>query len=55
MIQKPGSVDLNQPTGNGIGCWTGGKIFSNEKGKSQCTMTVTKLTRATVEGTAGVS
>jgi hypothetical protein len=52
MIQKPGPVDLNQPMGNGIGYWTGGKIFSYEKGKSQCTMTVTKLAPTTVEGTA---
>jgi hypothetical protein len=52
MIQKPGPVDLNQPTGNGIGYWTGGKIFSYEKGKSQCTVTVTKLTPMMVEGTA---
>jgi hypothetical protein len=52
MIQKPGPVDLNQPTGNGIGYWTGGKIFSYEKGKSQCTVIVTKVTRIMVEGTA---
>jgi hypothetical protein len=52
MIQKPGPVDLNQPMGNGIGYWKGGAIYSYEKGKSQCTMTVTKLTPATVEGTA---
>jgi hypothetical protein len=52
MIQKPGPVDLNQPMGNGIGYWKGGAIYSYEKGKSQCTMTVTKLTPNTVEGTA---
>jgi hypothetical protein len=52
MIQKPGPVDLNQPMGNGIGYWTGGKIFAYEKGKSQCTMAVTKLTATSVEGTA---
>ena len=52
MIQKPGPVDLNQPMGNGIGYWKGGAIYSYEKGKSQCTMMVTKLTPSTVEGTA---
>jgi hypothetical protein len=52
MIQKPGPVDLNQPMDNSIGYWTGGKIFSYEKGKSQCTMNVTKLTPKSVEGTA---
>jgi hypothetical protein len=52
MIQKAGPVDLNQPMGNGIGYWKGGAIYSYEKGKSQCTMTVTKLTPSTVEGTA---
>jgi hypothetical protein len=52
MIQKPGPVDLNQPMGNGIGYWKGGAIYSYEKSKSQCTMTVTKLTPTTVEGTA---
>jgi hypothetical protein len=52
MIQKPGPVDLNQPMGNGIGYWKAGAIYSYEKGKSQCTMTVTKLTPNTVEGTA---
>ena len=52
MIQKPGPVDLNQPMGNGIGYWKAGAIYSYEKGKSQCTMTVTKLTPSTVEGTA---
>ena len=52
MIQKPGPVDMNQPMGNGIGYWTGGSIFAFQKGKSQCTMTVTKLTEASVEGTA---
>ena len=52
MIQKPGPVDLNQPMGNGIGYWKAGAIYSYEKGNSQCTMTVTKLTPNTVEGTA---
>jgi hypothetical protein len=51
MIQKPGPVDLNQPMGNGIGYWTGGTIFSYEKGRSQCSMTVTRLSPTTVEGT----
>jgi hypothetical protein len=52
MIQKAGPVDLNQPMGNGIGYWKGGAIYSYQKGKSQCTMTVTKLTGMMVEGTA---
>ena len=52
MIQKPGAVDLNQPMGNGIGYFTGGKLFDYEKGKSQCTMNVTKLTPTSLEGNA---
>jgi hypothetical protein len=52
MIQKSGPVDLSQPMGNGIGYWKGGKIISYVKGKSNCTMNVTKLTPASVEGSA---
>jgi hypothetical protein len=52
MMQKPGPVDLNQPMGNGIGVWQGGTAYTFEKGKSQCTMTVSKLTGTAVEGTA---
>lgn len=52
MTQKAGTVDLNQPMGNGIGFWRGGTIFQYEKGKSQCTLTVTKLTPDSMEGTA---
>jgi hypothetical protein len=51
MMQKPGSVDLNQP-GNGIQYRKAGTIFSYAKGKSQCTMTVTKLSASEMEGTA---
>lgn len=43
---------MNQPFGNGIGYWQGGRIITYEKGKSQCTMTVTKLTATSVEWTA---
>ncbi len=52
MTQKAGPVDLNQPMGNGIGYWVGGKIMQYAKGKSQCTMTVSKLTATAIEGTA---
>jgi hypothetical protein len=52
MVQKPGPVDLNQPMGNGIDYRIGGTFYKYEKGKSQCTMTVTKLTPTTIEGTA---
>jgi len=52
MIQKPGPVDLNQPMGNGIDYRLGGTFFTYQKGKSQCTMTVTKLTATSIEGTA---
>jgi hypothetical protein len=51
MMQKPGPVDLNQP-GNGIQYRKAGTIFSYAKGKSQCTMTVTKLSASEMEGTA---
>jgi hypothetical protein len=52
MIKGPGPVDLNQPMGNGIGYWIGGKILQYEKGKSQCTLTVAKVSGALIEGTA---
>jgi hypothetical protein len=52
MIQKAGPVDLNQPMGNGIGYWKSGTIISYAKGKSKCTVNVTKLTPTSVEGTA---
>ncbi len=52
MVKQAGPVDLNQPFGNGIGLWTGGKIMSYQKGKSKCTMTLTKVTPTAIEGTA---
>ena len=52
MVKGPGAVDLNQPMGNGIGYWTGGKILQYEKGKSQCTLTVAKISGTQIEGTA---
>jgi hypothetical protein len=52
MIKGPGAVDLNQPMGNGIGYWTAGKILQYEKGKSQCTLNVTKVSGTQIEGTA---
>jgi hypothetical protein len=51
MIKGPGDVDLNQPMGNGIGYWRGGKILQYEKGKSQCTLTISKVSGTTIEGT----
>ena len=38
--------------GNGIGYFTGGKVFDYEKGKSPCTMNVTKLTPTLLQGNA---
>jgi hypothetical protein len=52
MTQKAGPVDLNQPMGNGIGYWAGGTIYQYAKGKSQCTLTLTKLGADGIEGTA---
>ncbi len=52
MIQKPGPVDLNQGMGNGIQIRVGGTIYAYQKGKSQCTMTVTAVTATSVAGTA---
>ncbi len=52
MVKNAGPVDLNQPFGNGIGLWTGGKIMSYAKGKSKCTMSLAKLTPTSLEGTA---
>jgi hypothetical protein len=54
MIQKPGLVDMKQ-MGNGIQRRSNGTIYSYQPGKSQCTMTVTTLTAASVEGTAECS
>jgi hypothetical protein len=51
MVQKPGPVDVNQ-MGNGIQHRSKGTIFSYQKGKSQCTISATKLTATSVEGTA---
>jgi hypothetical protein len=52
MVQGPGPVNLDAPFGNGIGLWWNGDIHSYTKGKSQCTMTLTKATAREVEGTA---
>jgi hypothetical protein len=52
MVQGPGPVNLDAPFGNGIGLWWGGEIHSYTKGKSKCTMTLTKATVREVEGTA---
>jgi hypothetical protein len=52
MVQGPGKVDLNQPFGNGIGMWWNGTIYSYEKGKSACTVTLSKVSATEVEGTA---
>jgi hypothetical protein len=52
MIPKAGAVDLNQPMGNGIGLRKGSTLFSYQRGKSKCTMTVTTVSATSVEGTA---
>lgn len=51
-IQKPGPVDMNQPMAASIDYRAGGTFYTYQKGKSQCTVTVTKLTPTTIEGTA---
>lgn len=51
-IQKAGPVDMNQPMGSSIDYRVGGTFYTYQRGKSQCTVTVTKLTATTVEGTA---
>ncbi len=51
MVKGPGKVDLSQPMGNGIAFRKGGTFFQNEKGKS-CTVTVTKISKTEIEGTA---
>ena len=52
MIQKTGAVDLNQPMGNGIGVRKANNLYSYQKGKSKCTMTVTAVSATALEGTA---
>ena len=52
MVKGPGKVDLGQSVGNGVGYRKGGKIFQNEKGKGACTVTLTKISRTEIEGTA---
>lgn len=52
MINAVGKVDLNQPFGNGIGIFSNGTIYTYQKGKATCTMTVSKLSPTAVEGVA---
>ena len=52
MVQGPGKVDLTQAFGNGIGMWWKGTIYTYEKGKSACTVVLTKVSATEVEGTA---
>jgi hypothetical protein len=52
LVKGPGPVDLAQPYGNGIAFRKGGTFFQNEKGKPGCTLTVTRITRTEIEGTA---
>ena len=52
MVQGPGKVDLTQAFGNGIGMWWKSTIFTYEKGKSACTVVLTKVSATEVEGTA---
>jgi len=52
LVKGPGPVDLAQPFGNGIAFRKGGTFFQNEKGKPGCTLTVTRISRTEIEGTA---
>jgi hypothetical protein len=53
MYQAPGKVDLEGPFSlSGIGMFWGGDVSWYTKGKSKCTITLTKATPTEVEGTA---
>ncbi|OFW10480.1 MAG: hypothetical protein A3H96_26405 [Acidobacteria bacterium RIFCSPLOWO2_02_FULL_67_36] len=53
MYQAPGKVDLAAPFSvNGIAMFGDGSVTRYTKGKSQCTITLTKATPTEVEGTA---
>jgi len=53
MYQAPGKLDLEGPFSmNGIGMFWDGSYSGYKKGKSKCTITLTKATPTEVEGTA---
>jgi hypothetical protein len=53
MYQAPGKVDLGSAFSmSGIGMFHGGDVARFTKGKSTCTITLTKATPTEVEGTA---
>ena len=53
MYQGPGPVDLNSAYSlSGLSMFTDGDVARFTKGKSTCTITLTKATAADVEGTA---
>ena len=53
MYQAPGKVDLEGPFSlSGIAMFYGSEVSRYTKGKSKCTITLTKATPTEVEGTA---
>jgi hypothetical protein len=53
MYQGPGKVDLaSQFSMSGLGMFADGDVARYTKGKSMCTITLTKVTATEVEGTA---
>jgi hypothetical protein len=52
LVKGPGPVDLAQPFGNGIAFRKGGTFFQNPQGKEDCTLTVTRISKTEIEGTA---
>jgi hypothetical protein len=53
MYQAPGKVDLEGPYSvSGIAMFADGSVSRYTKGKSKCTITLTKATPTEVEGTA---
>ena len=53
MYQAPGKVDLDAAFSmSGIALFMDGDVSQHSKGKSQCTITLTKATPTDVEGTA---
>ena len=53
MYQAPGKVDLDSAFSmSGIGMFSDGDVSRFTKGKSKCTITLSKATATEVEGTA---
>jgi hypothetical protein len=53
MYQAPGKVDLDSAFSmSGIGMFADGDVSRFTKGKSKCTITLSKATATEVEGTA---